>query len=63
MTDEGLKILSFDLIRHYLRNFENEDTYSEQAMYVKGVVDLYTTIDAYVGIRNNKEEQSNAGTN
>lgn len=60
MTDEQLKILLFDLIRHYIRTFENNDTYSEQAMYVKGVVDSYTTIAAYV--RNNEEEQ-NAGTN
>lgn len=61
MTDELLKSLGFDLIRSYfMGNFGNNDTYSEQAMYVKGVVDLYTAIAAYV--RNNKEEQ-NAGTN
>lgn len=60
MTDEQLKILLFDLIKSYIRTFENNDTYSEQAMYVKGVVDSYATIVGYV--RNNKEEQ-NAGTN
>lgn len=61
MTDEQLKILLFDLIRHYIRTFENNDTYSEQAMYVKGVVDSYATIVAYV--RNSEEEQSNAENN
>lgn len=44
MTDNELKIMSFDLIRHYMRTFENEDTYSERAMYVNGIVDLYTSI-------------------
>ena len=44
MTDNELKIMSFDLIRHYLRTFENEDTHAERAMYVSGIVDLYTSI-------------------
>ena len=56
MTNDELKIMAFDLIRHYLRNFETEDTYSERAMYVCGIVDLYTEILK-------KEQMKNAGTN
>lgn len=56
MTNDELKIMSFDLIRHYLRTFENEDTYSERAMYISGIVDLYTEILK-------KEQIKNAGTN
>ena len=45
INDEKLKNMSFDLIRHYIRNFENEDkTDEEKGNYVKGVVDLYTEI-------------------
>lgn len=45
LNDEKLKNMSFDLIRHYIRNFENEDkTDGEKGNYVKGVVDLYTEI-------------------
>ncbi|MBR2832987.1 MAG: hypothetical protein IKE75_00860 [Bacilli bacterium] len=45
ISDEKLKDISFDLIRHYIRNFENEDkTDGEKGSYVKGVVDLYTEI-------------------
>ena len=45
ISDEKLKNMSFDLIRHYIRNFENEDkTDGEKGNYVKGVVDLYTEI-------------------
>lgn len=45
ISDEKLKNISFDLIRHYIRNFENEDkTDGEKGNYVKGVVDLYTEI-------------------
>ena len=60
MTDEQLKILSFDLIKSYIKACSYNNTYSEQAMYVKGVVDSYTTIAAYI---RNKEEEQNAGTN
>ena len=47
ISDEKLKLknMSFDLIRHYIRNFENEDkTDGEIGNYVRGVVDLYTEI-------------------
>ena len=39
-----LKIISFDLIRHYLRDFRNEDSGAEKAKYIEGIVDLYTEL-------------------
>ena len=43
INDEKLKNMSFDLIRHYIRNFENEDkTDEEKSNYIKDIVDLYT---------------------
>ena len=44
MTNNDLKILAFDLIRHYYRNFENCDSNEEKAKYTEGVIDLYTEI-------------------
>ena len=53
IDDEKLKNMSFDLIRHYIRNFENEDkTDGEKDNYVKGVVDLYTEILSFYQYQN-----------
>ena len=53
ISDEKLKNMSFDLIRHYIRNFENEDkTDGERGNYVKGVVDLYTEILSFYHYQN-----------
>lgn len=53
ISDEKLKSISFDLIRHYIKNFENEDkTDGEKGNYVSGVVDLYTEIFSFCRYQN-----------
>ena len=53
-----LKNMSFDIIRHYIRNFENENkTDAEIGNYVRGVIDLYTEILIYHQTKENKNNE------